>query len=78
MVQKSEYPSFLAKMVTDLLSAVTTLSLSLTGASQQAAGDGAKCEYPGFLAKVVTDLLSTVATLSQEGHMVKVAAGNGM
>jgi hypothetical protein len=65
-------------MVTDLLSVVTTLSLSLTGASQQAAGDGAKCEYPGFLAKVVTDLLSTVATLSQEGHMVKVAAGNGM
>ncbi len=66
----------MAKVVTDVV--CYGHSLFLTGASQQAAGDGAKCEYPGFLAKVVTDLLSTVATLSQEGHMVKVAAGNGM
>jgi hypothetical protein len=48
-------------------------SLSLTGASQQAAGDGAKCEYPGFLAKVVTDLLSAVATLSLlQEHLSKL------
>jgi hypothetical protein len=43
---------------------------------QQAAGDCEKCEYPGL--EKVTDLLSTVATLSQEGHIVKVAAGSGM